>query len=81
MDIEAARQQMIDQQVRSWDVLDTRVLDTLRRVRREVFVPEALRGAAFGWVPRPMARLPVAPTRVPPPVNPPGAVVGANPGG
>jgi len=54
MDIEAARQQMIDQQVRSWDVLDTRVLDTLRRVRREVFVPEALRGAAFADAPMPL---------------------------
>ena len=47
MDIEAARQQMIDQQVRTWDVLDPRVLDTLARVPRERFVPEALRGAAF----------------------------------
>ena len=55
MDIEAARQQMIDQQVRTWDVLDARVLDTLRRVRRELFVPEALRGAAFADAPIPLA--------------------------
>jgi protein-L-isoaspartate(D-aspartate) O-methyltransferase len=54
MDIEAARQQMIDQQVRSWDVLDARVLDALRRVQRELFVPEALRGAAFADAPIPL---------------------------
>jgi protein-L-isoaspartate(D-aspartate) O-methyltransferase len=47
MDIEAARQQMIDQQVRTWEVLDQRVLDALARVPRELFVPDALRGAAF----------------------------------
>ena len=47
MDIEAARKQMIVQQVRAWDVLDNRVLDTLARVPRELFVPPALRGAAF----------------------------------
>jgi protein-L-isoaspartate(D-aspartate) O-methyltransferase len=45
---------MIDQQVRSWDVLDSRVLDTLRRVPRELFVPEALRGAAFADAPMPL---------------------------
>jgi protein-L-isoaspartate(D-aspartate) O-methyltransferase len=44
---EAARRQMIDQQVRAWDVLDERVLDTLARVPRENFVPEAYRGVAF----------------------------------
>jgi protein-L-isoaspartate(D-aspartate) O-methyltransferase len=54
MDIEAARQQMIDQQVRAWDVLDARVLDTLARVPREMFVPEALRGAAFADVSIPL---------------------------
>jgi protein-L-isoaspartate(D-aspartate) O-methyltransferase len=47
MDIEAARQQMIDQQVRTWQVLDSRVLEALSRVPRERFVPEALQGAAF----------------------------------
>jgi protein-L-isoaspartate O-methyltransferase len=33
------REQMIEQQVRAWDVLDTRVLEVLRRVPRELFVP------------------------------------------
>ena len=44
---DAARRQMIDQQVRSWDVLDPRVLETLAAVPREHFVPEAYRGVAF----------------------------------
>ena len=44
---EAARRQMIEQQVRTWDVLDPRVLETLAAVPREHFVPEAYRGVAF----------------------------------
>ena len=44
---DAARRQMIDQQVRTWDVLDPRVLETLAAVPREHFVPEAYRGVAF----------------------------------
>ena len=44
---EAARRQMIDQQVRTWDVLDDRVLEALGAVPREHFVPEAYRGVAF----------------------------------
>ena len=47
MDFEAARQQMIHQQVRAWDVLDSAVLDTLGRVPRERFVPPAFRELAF----------------------------------
>lgn len=45
--IEDARRQMIDQQVRAWEVLDPRVLDTLASVPRERFVPEAYRDVAF----------------------------------
>lgn len=44
---DAARRQMIDQQVRTWEVLDPRVLETLAAVPREHFVPEAYRGVAF----------------------------------
>jgi protein-L-isoaspartate(D-aspartate) O-methyltransferase len=47
MNIEAARQQMIEQQVRAWEVLDPRVLDTLGSVPRERFVPESFRELAF----------------------------------
>lgn len=46
-DLENARRQMIDQQVRAWEVLDPRVLDALAAVRREQFVPEAYRDVAF----------------------------------
>ena len=33
------REQMIEQQVRAWDVLDERVLEAMRRVPRELFAP------------------------------------------
>jgi protein-L-isoaspartate(D-aspartate) O-methyltransferase len=42
-----ARQQMIEQQVRTWSVLDPAVLAVLGDVRREHFVPPAFRGVAF----------------------------------
>ncbi len=44
---EAAREQMVDQQVRAWDVLDERILDTLRAVPRERFVPARWRELSF----------------------------------
>ena len=46
-DVESARHQMIEQQVRAWDVLDLTVLAALQRVRREEFVPPAFRDIAF----------------------------------
>ena len=45
---------MIDQQVRTWDVLDARVLGALGAVPRERFVPEAYRGVAFADAPIPI---------------------------
>jgi len=53
-DFERARQQMIDQQVRAWDVLDDRVLEVLEQVRREHYVPEAYRDVAFADAPIPL---------------------------
>ena len=47
MNIEQARFNMIEQQIRPWDVLDTEILDLLQVVRREAFVPPAFRGLAF----------------------------------
>jgi len=41
------REQMIEQQVRAWDVLDERVLDVLRKVPREQFTPEQQRFRAY----------------------------------
>jgi protein-L-isoaspartate(D-aspartate) O-methyltransferase len=42
-----AREQMIEQQVRAWDVLDARVLGILRQVPRELFVPHEQRFRAY----------------------------------
>lgn len=45
--IEAARTQMVNQQVRAWDVLDPSVLAVLSAVPREQFVPPRYRSLAF----------------------------------
>jgi protein-L-isoaspartate(D-aspartate) O-methyltransferase len=47
MDFERARFNMVEQQIRTWEVLDQRVLDLLFKVRREDFVPENYRTLAF----------------------------------
>jgi len=47
MDIEQARFNMIEQQIRTWEVLDPRVLGLLSQVRREDFVPQRYREVAF----------------------------------
>jgi protein-L-isoaspartate(D-aspartate) O-methyltransferase len=46
-DVQFARRQMIDQQVRAWDVLDLGVLAALESVPREEFVPPGYRDLAF----------------------------------
>jgi protein-L-isoaspartate(D-aspartate) O-methyltransferase len=47
MNIEQARFNMIEQQIRPWDVLDQAVLSLLAVVKREDFVPAAYRAMAF----------------------------------
>ena len=47
MDIEQARFNMVEQQIRTWDVLDQGILDLLFLVRREDFVPSEYRLLAF----------------------------------
>ena len=47
IDTERARFNMIEQQIRPWDVLDLDVLDLLRTLRREDFVPIAHKALAF----------------------------------
>lgn len=47
MNLERARTQMLEQQVRAWEVLDPRVLDAMAQVPREEFVPPRYRGVAF----------------------------------
>jgi protein-L-isoaspartate(D-aspartate) O-methyltransferase len=45
--MEQARYNMVEQQIRPWDVLDQEVLNLLFKIRREDFVPEAHRALAF----------------------------------
>jgi protein-L-isoaspartate(D-aspartate) O-methyltransferase len=47
MNIEQARFNMVEQQIRPWDVLDPKVLDLLLTVKRENFVPNAYTDLAF----------------------------------
>jgi len=47
MNLEQARTNMVEQQIRPWEVLDQDVLDLLYVVPREAFVPPALRNLAF----------------------------------
>lgn len=54
LNIELARHNMIEQQVRPWDVLDSRVLEALSAIRREDFVPAAQRNLAFADVDLPL---------------------------
>jgi len=54
-DYAKARELMVEQQVRPWDVLDARVLEALASVPREAYVPEALRALAYADVALPLA--------------------------
>ena len=47
MDMKIARQQMVEQQVRAWDVLDEAVLGILMDLPREQFVPSEFESMAF----------------------------------
>ena len=47
MNFEQARFNMVEQQIRPWEVLDQDVLDLLMTVKREEFVPAAYRDLAF----------------------------------
>ena len=55
MDYEQARFNMVEQQVRTWDVLDQQILDLLFAVKREEFVPAAYRSLAFADLELPLA--------------------------
>ncbi|ACR02053.1 MAG TPA: protein-L-isoaspartate O-methyltransferase [Thauera aminoaromatica] len=50
MNFEKARFNMVEQQIRPWEVLDQDVLDLLMTVKREEFVPAAHRELAFADV-------------------------------
>lgn len=47
MNTEKARFNMVEQQIRTWEVLDQNVLDLLMSLKREEFVPPAARELAF----------------------------------
>jgi protein-L-isoaspartate(D-aspartate) O-methyltransferase len=47
MNLEQARTNMVEQQIRTWEVLDQDVLDLLYTVPREEFVPPSCRNLAF----------------------------------
>ena len=47
MDTDFARQQMVEQQVRAWDVLQPEVLEVLKKIPREQFVPLGFESLAF----------------------------------
>jgi protein-L-isoaspartate(D-aspartate) O-methyltransferase len=55
MAIAEVREQMIEQQVRAWDVLDERVLDVMRQVPRDLFVPQDERYRAYADAEVPLA--------------------------
>jgi protein-L-isoaspartate(D-aspartate) O-methyltransferase len=54
LNIEQARFNMVEQQIRPWDVLDQRVLDLISQVPREEFVPMAYRNLAFADIEIPL---------------------------
>lgn len=60
MNVEQARFNMIEQQIRPWDVLDPQVLELLAVVRREDFVPPAHRALAFADLAIPLRDSPAA---------------------
>ena len=54
MNFEKARFNMVEQQVRTWEVLDERVLELLETTRREDFVPVRYRKMAFTYMAIPL---------------------------
>ena len=56
MDTDFARQQMVEQQVRAWEVLDPDVLQVLKDIPREQFVPTGYESLAFADTEIPIGR-------------------------
>ena len=54
MNFEQTRLNMIEQQIRPWDVLDQKVLDLIARIHREDFIPEEYRQLALADVQLPL---------------------------
>ena len=47
MNFEQARENMVEQQIRTWEVLDQSVLDCVNAIPRDEFVPDAYRTLAY----------------------------------
>jgi protein-L-isoaspartate(D-aspartate) O-methyltransferase len=64
MNIDFARRQMVEQQIRAWEVYDERVLDVFAELPREDFVPPGYRDLAFAdtSVPLPHGQCMLTPT-------------------
>ena len=58
MDLNQARFNMIEQQIRPWEVLDPQVLELLSVVRREDFVPLSHKALAFVDMEIPLGKVP-----------------------
>lgn len=54
MELTLARSNMVEQQVRPWDVLDTRILDVMEHLPREIFTPEKYAGLAYADIEIPL---------------------------
>lgn len=54
MNIEQARFNMVEQQVRPWSVLDETVLHTMESIPRDIFVPDAMRSLAYADIEIPL---------------------------
>ena len=54
IDYSHARETMVEQQVRPWDVLDLRVLDVLARLPREAFVAQSHKALAYADIELPL---------------------------
>ena len=54
IDYSHARELMVEQQIRPWDVLEIRVLDVLARLPREAFVAESHRALAYADIELPL---------------------------
>jgi len=63
MDMQAARNQMVHQQIRTWEVLDLRILSVFEALPRDKFTPEAYRNAAYAdmQIPLPHGEVMLAP--------------------
>ncbi|MDA8363162.1 MAG: protein-L-isoaspartate O-methyltransferase [Gammaproteobacteria bacterium] len=56
VNVDVARQNMVESQIRTWEVLDPRVIELLARAPREQFVPERFHSLAYADLSLPLGR-------------------------